>query len=136
MARLKLGTLIDRFYAQEQVVARKKRLVAKAETEVKRQQAIADKIDNQIRDRFKRQDVEGATGKVGVAKFKKLTSAQLSDWNKLRKYVIANDAVDLFQRRINKAAWLERLADRKNRPIPGIKSYDRVVLSVTKKGKR
>ena len=133
MARLKLGTLIDRLYKQEQLVARKKRLVAKAENVVKQEQAKANKIDAEIRDRFKRTEINGAVGTVGRAELKKLTSAQLHDWDKLRKYVIKENAVDLFQRRINKAAWLERLADRKNRPIPGIKAYDRVVLSVTKK---
>jgi len=136
MARLKLGTLIDRLYKQDQIVAAKKRLVVRAETNVKREQAKSNKIDQEIRDRFKRGEINGAMGTIGVAELVTLTSAQLHDWAKLAKYVIANNAVDLFQRRVNKAAWLERLADRKNRPIPGIKSYSRVVLSVTKKGKR
>lgn len=135
MAALKLGTLIDRLYKANQEVARLKRLEVRAETNTKRAKGKADKIGNEIRDRFKQGDINGATGKVGRAELKTLTSAQLHDWNKLRKYVIANNAVDLFQRRINKSAWIERLADRKNRPIPGIKSYDRVVLSITKKGK-
>lgn len=135
MSRLKLGTLIDRLYKQNQVVAAKKRLVTRAETVVKREQAKANKIDAEIRDRFDKETITGTSGSVGKAELKELTSAQLSDWNKLRKFVIQNNAVDLFQRRINKSAWLERLADRKNRPIPGIKSYKRVVLSVTKKGK-
>lgn len=136
MAALRLGTLIDRFYKQEQIVAAKKRLVTRAETNVKREQTKANKIEQTIRDRFKRSEIKGAFGKVAVAELKTLTSAQLHDWAKLNKYVLANNAVDLFQRRINKAAWVERLADRKNRPIPGIKSYSRVVLNVTKKGKR
>jgi hypothetical protein len=133
MAALKLGTLIDRLYKANQEVGAKKRLVAKAEQEVKRAQAKANKIDDEIRERFKQGDINGAVGKVGRAELKTLTSAQLADWPKLVKYVMANDAADLFQRRINKSAWLERLAERKNRPIPGIKKYDRVVLSVTKK---
>lgn len=133
MAALKLGTLIDRLYKQNQVVAAKKRLEARAETNTKREQIKADKIVKTIRDRFTRSTIEGAFGKVAVAQLKPITSAQLQNWAKLNKYVLANDAVDLFQRRINKAAWLERLADRKNRPIPGIKSYDRIVLSVTKR---
>ena len=136
MARLKLGTLIDRLYKQNQVVAAKKRLVLRAEVNVKREQVKAGKIDKEIRTRFKRSEIKGASGSIGVAEFTTLTSAQLSNWAKLAKYVIANNAVDLFQRRINKAAWQERLADRRNRPIPGIKSYSRVVLKVTKKGKR
>ena len=133
MSNLKLGTLIDRLYAQDKIVSAKKRLVARAETNVKREQAKADKIANEIRDRFKQGTIEGATGTVGVATLKTITGAQLADWNKLRKFVIANNAVDLFQRRINKAAWLERLAARKNRPIPGIKTYSAVKLVVTKK---
>ena len=133
MSNLKLGTLIDRLYAQDKVVSAKKRLVARAETNVKREQAKADKIANEIRDRFDKETITGTSGKVGVATLKTITGAQLADWNKLRKFVIANNAVDLFQRRINKAAWLERLAARKNRPIPGIKTYSAVKLVVTKK---
>ena len=133
MSNLKLGTLIDRLYAQDKIVSAKKRLVARAETNVKREQAKADKIANEIRDRFDKETITGTSGKVGVATLKTITGAQLADWNKLRKFVIANNAVDLFQRRINKAAWLERLAARKNRPIPGIKTYSAVKLVVTKK---
>ena len=135
MSNLKLGTLIDRLYKQNQVVAAKKRLVAKAETVVKREQSKSNVIIEEIRDRFKQGDINGAVGCIGRAEIKTITSAQLFDWAKLAKYVIKENAVDLFQRRINKSAWIERLADRKNKPIPGIKKYDRVVLSVTKKGK-
>lgn len=133
MAALRLGTLIDRHYKANQEVARKKRLVTKAEQEVKRAQGKANKLEQDIRDRFKRGEINGAMGKVAVAQLKTLTSAQISNWSKLAKYAIANNAIDLFQRRINKAAWVERLAERKNRPIPGIKKYDRIVLSTTKK---
>ncbi len=133
MAALKLGTLIDRHYKANQEVAKKKRLVVKAEQEVKRAQGKANKLEQDIRDRFKRGEIDGATGKVAKAELRTLTSAQISNWAKLAKYAIANNAIDLFQRRVNKAAWVERLAERKNRPIPGIKKYDRVVLSTTKK---
>ena len=133
MAALKLGTLIDRHYKANQVVARLKRLEQKAEQNTKRAQVKANVLEQVIRDRFKRGEINGAFGKVAVAQLKPLTSAQISDWGKLSKYVIKENAIDLFQRRINKAAWIERLADRKNRPIPGIKKYDRIVLSTTKK---
>ena len=133
MAALKLGTLIDRHYKANQVVAAKKRLVTKAEQEVKRAKGKADKIEIELRDRFKQGDINGATGSIAKAELKTLTSAQISNWSKLAKYAIKENAIDLFQRRVNKAAWVERLAERKNRPIPGIKKYDRVVLSTTKK---
>lgn len=133
MSNLKLGTLIDRHYKANQEVAEAKRLVAKAEQEVKRRQAKADKIGAEIRERFDMGDIQGAAGTLAKAELKTLTSPQLADWDKLRQFVIENNAVDLFQRRVNKSAWLERLADRNNRPIPGIKKFDRVVLSTTKK---
>lgn len=133
MAALKLGTLVDKHYKANQEVARLKRLEKKAEQNTKRAQGKADVLEKVIRDRFKRGEINGAIGKVAVAQLKTLTSAQISNWAKLAKYAIQENAIDLFQRRVNKAAWLERLADRKNRPIPGIKKYDRVVLSTTKK---
>ena len=129
----KLPTLIERFYKQQEKVKELHRAVTAAEVAEKREQIKLDKIGNEIQDRFKKDEIDGLTSKTAVATLKKITGATVTDWRKVTKYIKANNAFELFQRRINKAAWLEHLEARKQRPIPGVKKFQRVTLSVTKK---
>lgn len=129
----KLPTLVERFYKQQEKVKELHRAVTAAEVAEKREQIKLDRIGNEIQDRFKKDEIDGLTSKTAVAKLKKITGATVTDWRKVTKYIKANNAFEIFQRRINKAAWLEHLEARKQRPIPGIKKFQRVTLSVTKK---
>lgn len=131
--KLKLGTLIDRLYKQQQSIAEAQREVAKAEREVAKRKAKAYATETEIRDRFKKGELDGAEGKIARCSLKTVTGPQLKDWGKLEKFVLANKAVELFQRRISKQAWLDWLEKRKGRPVPGISKYEEIRLSVTKK---
>lgn len=132
--KLKLGTLIDRLYKQQQSIAEAQREVAKAERVVAQRKHKAQATETEIRERFKKGTLEGAEGKLARVSLKTVTGPQLKDWAKLAKYVLANKAPELFQRRISKQAWLDHLDERKQRPIPGITKYEEIRLSVTKKG--
>ncbi len=129
----KLPTLIDRFYKQQEKVKEKHRDVQTAEVAEKREQIKLNKIGDEILDRFSKDKIDGLTSSLAVAKLKPITGASVHDWRKAIAYIKKNNAFELFQRRINKAAWLEHLEARKQRPIPGIKKFQRVTLSVTKK---
>jgi hypothetical protein len=132
--RLKLGTLVDRLYKAQQAVAEANREKSRAEQEVQRRKAAAKKVENELLDRFKKGELEGAAGKIAKCALKQVVGPQLKDWGKLAAYVIKNKAPELFQRRISKEAWLEHLDQRKQRPVPGISVYKETRLSVTKKG--
>ena len=132
--RLKIGTLVDRLYKAEQHVAEANREKSRIEKEIQKRKAARKKIENELLDRFKKSELEGAVGKIAKCQLKKVTGAQLKDWGKLAAYVIKNKAPELFQRRISKEAWLEHLDQRKGRPVPGISMYQETRLSVTKKG--
>ena len=132
--KLKLGTLIDRLYKSQQVIAEKQREVARAERDVQKAKHKAAAIETEIRERFKRGTLEGAEGKLARVSLKTVTGPQLKNWDKLAAFVLKNKAPELFQRRISKQAWLDWLDDRKQRPIPGITKYEEIRLSVTKKG--
>lgn len=133
MPALTLGTLIDRAYQQNQVVRAKQRGVAKAEAVVQKEKTKALRIENTILDRFKKDKIDGSVGKVGRAELKIIIGVNISNWGKLTKYIVKTKRFSLFQRRINKAAWLEELETRKNRPVPGLKTYQAIKLSITKK---
>ncbi len=136
MARLKLGTLIDRFYKQQEVVKLKSRDVTRAEAARDKEKAKLAKIGDEILDRFSKDDIQGHTTKTAKAELKPVTGASVKDWKKLATYIYKNKALSLMQRRINKASWLEHLEARKGRPVPGVSKFERVTLSVTKAKKR
>lgn len=137
MAKLKLSTLIDRFQKQQDVVKEKARDVTRAEAARDKEKAKLQKIGDEIQDRFSNDSINGYTTANGnKAELKTITGASVTDWSKLAAYIYKNKALALMQRRINKAAWLERLEARKGRPLPGVKKFERVTLSVTKVKKR
>ena len=133
MAKLKIGTLVDRLYKQNQVIKEKQRLVSKAEAAVDKEKTKATRIENEIFDRFDKEKIKGAFGKVAKVEVKTVVGVQLNDWKKVTAYIKRTGRFSLFQRRINKAAWLEELESRKQRPVPGLKTYEAVKLSITKK---
>lgn len=133
MAKLALPTLLKRFVAQQDAVAKLDNAVRRAEAARDKEKLKLEKIGNEIQDRFTNEQIQGHTTKDGIrAELKPLKSPSLFDWNKLTKYVKSKNAFELFQRRINKSAWLEHLDSRKGRPVPGVKSFDRYTLSVTR----
>ena len=136
MAALKLPTLVNRFLKQQEVVQLKARDVTRAEAARDKEKAKLEKIGNEILDRFSKEEINGLTTDKAVATIKPLTSPSLKNWNALITYIKKTNGFELFQRRVNKAAWLEHLEARKGRPVPGVAKFERNVLSVTaKKGK-
>lgn len=133
---LKLGTLIDNFYRQQEAVKEKARVVTVAETAKKREKIKLDRIGNEILDRFSKEKIEGHETPLAKANLKRIIGFSIKDWPKLTAFVRTNSAFEVFQRRLNKSAIIEHLEARKGRPIPGVVQFEKVTLSVTKgKGK-
>lgn len=133
MAALRLATLIDRFAKQQDAVNLKSRDVTRAEAARDKEKAKLAKIGEAIQDRFSNEDINGFTTKNGnVAALKPISGPSVHNWKSLAAYIYKNKALSLMQRRVNKATWLEHLETRKGRPLPGVKKFERVTLSVTK----
>ena len=129
---LKLSTLIDKFDAQQDAVKEKGRLVTIADTAKKKEQIKLDKIGNEIVDRFSKDKIEGHTTGKAKAALKRVVAFNIKDWGKLTAWCHKQRAYEIFQRRLNKAAILEHLEERKGRPVPGVAQFQKVTLSVTK----
>ena len=134
---LKLGTLIDRFYKQQLVVEAKARIVSRAETAKKKEQIKLDILNDTIRARFRNDQINGHETLLAIATLKPVNAFNIKDWAKLTAWVHKQKAYEVFQRRLNKSAIIEHQEARKGRPVPGVKQFKKVTLSVTKgKGKR
>ena len=133
---LKLSTLIDKAYDQQDRVKEKARLVSLAEAAKKKEQIKLDKTLNEIQDRFDKDKIEGHETKKAKATLKKVTNFNIKDWGKLTAFVHKEKAYEVFQRRLNRSAIVERQDARKGRPLPGVQTFQKVTLSITKgKGK-
>ena len=127
MARqLRLGTLIDRLKKADDEVK-------KHNAELEKAKKKRTKIENEIMDRFSNQQIDGASGKLARVKLRDVTQPSLKDWKKLAAFVYRYKALDLFQRRLAKTAWEDRVKARKGRPVPGITAYKAKKISLVKK---
>jgi len=123
---LRIGTLIDRLYKADAAIKL-------ANLELEKKKATRTKIEVEIFARFRKDDIDGASGKLAAITLRRSKNASLRNWKKLAGYVYRYKALDLFQRRISKQAWEDRLATRKGKAIPGIEMYEVVKISLHKK---
>ncbi len=85
--------------------------------------------------RIKKSKLDGARGALGLASVVAEDLPQIKDFEKLCAYAAKTQGWDLFQRRVSKSAWLERVAE--GGTVPGVETFHRVTLRVTAiKGRR
>ena len=122
----KLGTLVDRYDVADLAV---KKVEAELSAAKKRKQICADDLENG----FAKEELKGARGtkRGALLSLVTLTSATITDRAKLDAYIRRRKANDLMQSRINKQSWLDRM-EKDGKPIPGIESYERVTLRITR----
>lgn len=124
----RVGTLIDKYakaYANYQ----------KADQAAKALKSTYNEIGEKILAALKKEDLNNATGVTASVKITSMKVPHITDYAKLEKFLYANKALDLFQRRLNTKAFLDRIEARKNRPIPGLKIYEKIGISRPSKRK-
>jgi hypothetical protein len=90
------------------------------------------KMETRLLKDFESKDIEGCKGKKGVARVRRATFYSIKDRRKFEKYVLKHRALDLFQNRISAEAYKARLDE--GEKVPGITSFDRFGITVTKRG--
>lgn len=72
------------------------------------------------------------SGKLATASAVTKVVGKVEDWNAVWAYAKKRDALDLFQRRLNNKAWLDRLE--LGEKIEGVNAETVIELSLTKAG--
>jgi hypothetical protein len=121
-----LGACIDLAYKM-----RSERLELDKEVEKLKEEEAA--LKQHIMNSFDKVNIDGARGKVATASLSPRTVAQVEDWEALQKYIKKTGAFDLLQRRVNDAAFRERLDAKKT--VPGVVPFVITTLSLTKASK-
>ena len=126
LTKLDLGACIDALYE-----ARTARL--EQQREVEALAAEEDRIKQYLLKTLNENKLEGAKGRLATAAVTRMVVPVLKEWDSFTEYVRKNRAFDLFERRISRAAFRERLEAGKT--VPGVEPFTVENLSLTKSGR-
>src|SRR5512142_3289627 len=126
-AKQTLGALIDALKtARDARIERQHEM----DEELKELKATEADLKHKIINAMESSGQTSSTGKIATSTIKTDLIPRASDWSSIHKYIKKNDAFDLFERRLNKAAVKARLDD--GETVPGIEFYEDKDLSLTK----
>lgn len=120
-----IGACIDALY-----VLRAKRLAGQKEVDkVKAEEA---QYEEHILNNFTKTDLRGAKGDIATAAVKSATVYNIDDFDAYFSWVEANDARDCVQKRLSQTAIAARFDN--GETVPGVSSFTKISLSLTKAG--
>jgi S-adenosylmethionine:diacylglycerol 3-amino-3-carboxypropyl transferase len=119
----KLGELIDELRRWDNKIDRQEAILRDLK---KQRRAVEDKV----LDRFDKDKIQNASGKLGRARILKGQHPKLKDRKKFIKYVVQNRAWDLFTNAIGKKAYFDRLEE--GEQVPGVEIFTSFKISVSK----
>jgi hypothetical protein len=133
MAKVKipktLGACVDLAYTLRSArIEAQREMEARIEEMKEQEHQIRDYIINS----FKKSDIEGAKGQVATVSLTRTVLPSPKDWDAIYKYIKKYDAFDLLERRVHRAAYKDRVEA--GDVIPGIETFDKIDLSLTKIG--
>lgn len=126
LTKLDLGACIDALYE-----ARAHRLAQQKEVETLA--AEEGRIKEYLLQQLAENKLEGAKGRLATAATRRTVVPVLKEWGVFTAYVAKHKAFDLFERRVSRLAFRERLDA--GEVVPGVEPFTVVELSLTKSGK-
>lgn len=126
LTKLDLGACIDALYEARAARLEEAKKVELLATEEERIKAF-------LIETFDKAKLEGAKGRLATAAITRTVVPVLKEWDLFTEYVRKNKAFDLFERRVSRAAYRERLDAGKS--VPGIEPFTVLNLSLVKSGK-
>lgn len=117
-----IGTAIDE-------IAKLQLKLAKIEAQAKSVEKVISEKKDRLLQRIKKSALDGARGKLGLARVDEQESPAIKDWPAFTAYVAKTKGYDLFQKRISKEAWRSRVE--LGKAVPGVEVFKRPVLVVS-----
>jgi len=121
----RIGTVPDLLYKTKQTRLALQKVVDLLKVQ---EQTLKDYAINTI-PKSKSTGVSGAIANIRIVP---KTALRATDWEKVYKFIKANDAFEMLQKRLSDKACEERLDARGKRGLPGIEEYPYVDISLTK----
>ena len=106
--------------------------IKKSETALNKLKKKRAKLESLLLKGFEKEDIDGSKGRQSVARIRKATFWSIKNRRKFDKYVLKHKALDLFQNRPSAAAIKARHDE--GETVPGLSSFERVGITITKRG--
>lgn len=127
MSNKKLGTLIDELVKLEDKL--------KAESvKLKPLQEKVNKKREEVQAKMNQEKTDSGSGKLGKVTVVKNKSIVIDNWPQFIKYAFRNKADDLFNKAINKTAYMERVEAGKKVPGTHLETFRSIRLNKVKGG--
>ncbi len=97
---------------------------------VKAEQRVFDQKEKALMERLDEEQCEGSRGRLASASINEEIVPDVEDWDEYHRYIHRNKAYHLLARRALAAPYRELLAQRKGKPVPGVKSFTKRTLSL------
>jgi len=114
-------------------MVRLKKQIQLDENKLKEKKQRYEEMSDDLLNNFNKQDLNGASGKLGSVSVTKTIVPDVEDWNKFFSYVHRNKAFDMLQRRVSVSAFRERLEAGKK--VPGVVPFTKVDIRLNMKKK-
>ena len=118
-----LGDMIDALYKQDKEIKA-------VEATLREAKSVREDIQQKLLEKLGSDKLNGAKGRLAVASVRETPHPSLSNRPKFLKWVIKNQAFDLFQNRIASKAYFDRIEE--GEAIPGVKVFTSIRVSVTR----
>ena len=122
----RIGPMVNRLYA----------LKLESDSAAALAKKIKDKYEKfrlAVRAELNKQELDHAGGDLANVSLTQTESATITDYKKLETYIYRNKKLHLLTKVPSTAAWRDIVEERKGRPIPGMSSYNRIGMRVTKR---
>lgn len=124
------GAVIDALY---KIRTERIEFQRKCDAEVAQMKAAETELKDHLIATLGKSSLDGAKGKLATVAVVRTTVPSVKDWPAVYEYVRENDAFDLFEKRLNKTAFRDRLEA--GEAVPGCEVVEVVDLSLNKTSK-
>lgn len=135
MAQPSLGTRVDKLYKLKEQIDEAKLELSKtaAAKKLEKLEKKYKEEESSLMDNIPKQDLDGALGKIAMAKINTLVVGNVTDWDQVYKFIKRTNGFDLLNKAFNNKAYRDRLEN--NKKVPGVKPVKVHKLSLTKRPK-
>ena len=126
----KLGVKIDALWKQKMKMDVLSKDIKKIETKKAKLKEKYTEMESALLKEFTKDELmTSAGGKIGKITITRPKVPSVVSWDKLYKYIYRNKAFDMLNRKVNNAAWKERLEHGKK--VPGIETVTLLKLNLS-----
>ena len=123
MAEKTLGDISDELHFEREEIRKLGELLERKKKSFKEKEKRA-------LDRMKEAGVLSITGAHATMSVSEVTVPSIEDWKKYYRYIKQHNAFHLLERRPASKAWREEVENRRGKPVPGSKGFEKRTLNL------